>query len=66
MPRKRKECAMQLIQIGQTDAPATVTVQEMFHRLANSEAEMIRAARERILAQDLQRVAAKTRRRRLN
>ena len=45
---------MQLIQIGVTQAPVietkTVTIKEMFERLASREQEMIREARERLIA----------------
>jgi hypothetical protein len=51
---KAKECDMQLIQIGVTQAPVietkTVTIKEMFERLASREQEMIREARERLIA----------------
>jgi hypothetical protein len=51
---KAKECAMQLVQIGVTTAPVvetkTVTIKEMFERLASREQEMIREARERLIA----------------
>jgi len=40
---------MQLIQIGQTDEPKTVTVLEMFQQLAQKEEKMIREARERLM-----------------
>ena len=40
---------MQLVQIGSTEAPKTVTVKEMFERLAQKEQEMIRQAREQLL-----------------
>jgi len=53
MPKNKKEeekeCAMQLVQIGSTEAPKTVTVKEMFERLAQKEQEMIRQAREQLL-----------------
>ena len=39
---------MQLIQIGIKQSKTTVSVREMFERLAQREAEMVRAARERI------------------
>ena len=48
--QKDKECAMQLVQIGITEQPKTVTVKEMFERLASKEQEMIREARERYTA----------------
>ena len=45
---------MQLIQIGVTAAPAaetkSVTIKEMFERLASREQEKIREARERLIA----------------
>jgi hypothetical protein len=47
--KKNKETEMQLIQIGETSAPKTVTVMEMFAQLAAKEAEMIRAAREKLM-----------------
>jgi hypothetical protein len=40
--------AMQLIQIGTPQSKANVSVREMFEQLAQREAEMVRAARERI------------------
>ena len=40
---------MQLIQIGKTETPATVSIRELFERMAQKEAEMIREARERAL-----------------
>ncbi len=40
---------MELIQIGKTPEPQTVTVLQMFQQLAEKEAEMIRAAREKLL-----------------
>ncbi len=49
--QKEKEKDMQLIQIGQTSAPSTVTIMEMFQQLAEREAASIREARERALAQ---------------
>ncbi len=39
---------MQLIQIGKTEAPKTVTVREMFLQLAEKEERMIREGRERL------------------
>ncbi|HET9697446.1 MAG TPA: hypothetical protein VFP40_11310 [Terriglobales bacterium] len=45
---------MQLVQIGVTEAPVaetkSVTIKEMFERLASREQEMIREARERLIA----------------
>jgi hypothetical protein len=42
---------MQLIQIGETKVPQTVTIQQMFEQLAQKEAQMIREARERVSKQ---------------
>jgi hypothetical protein len=42
---------MQLIQIGETKAPQTVTIQQMFEQLAQKEARMVREARERVSKQ---------------
>ena len=39
---------MELIQIGAPQAQVQVSVREMFERLAQREAEMVRAARERM------------------
>ena len=39
---------MQLIQIGAPQPNKTATIREMFEQLAQREAEMIRAARERM------------------
>jgi len=40
---------MQLIQIGQTETPQTMSIREMFEQMAQREAEMIREARERAI-----------------
>jgi hypothetical protein len=54
MPRKKKpkeeERAVQLVQIGITEQPKTVTIKEMFEQLASKEEAMIREARERYTA----------------
>jgi hypothetical protein len=42
---------MELIQIGETKAPETVTIQQMFLQMAEREAQMIREARERVTKQ---------------
>lgn len=39
---------MQLIQIGNPEPKPTVTIREMFQQMASREAEMVRAARQRI------------------
>ena len=44
---------MQLIQIGKTEAPKTVTVREMFLQLAEKEERMIREARERLITKKI-------------
>lgn len=46
--RNKGEDDMQLVQIGKTEAPKTVTVREMFLQLAEKEERMIREAREQL------------------
>ncbi len=49
---------MQLIQIGQTATPQKISIREMFERMAQKEAEMIREARETAIQRSRSRTNA--------
>jgi hypothetical protein len=49
---------MALIQIGAPETKAMTSVREMFERLAQQEAEMVRAARERMQQSSASRLSA--------